>query len=48
MAQVTFKLDKETKNKQRFTNQEGDVVGTLYVSKEQAGDKKEIVVTIAD
>jgi hypothetical protein len=48
MAQVKFVLDKETKNKQRFVNQEGDVVGTLYLSKEKAGDKKEIVVTVED
>lgn len=48
MAQVTFKLDKETTNKKRFVNQEGDLVGTLYLSKEKAGDKKEIVVTVED
>jgi hypothetical protein len=44
--EVTFKLDKETLNKKRFTNQEGDVVGTLYLSKEQAGDKTEIKVSV--
>lgn len=43
---VTFKKDKETKNKVRFANQEGDVVGTLYVSKEAAGEKTEITVEV--
>ena len=30
---MLFVKDKETKRKVRFTNQEGDVVGTLYVDK---------------
>ena len=44
--EVTFKKDKETLNKVRFSNQEGDAVGTIYLSKEQAGDKTEIKVTV--
>lgn len=43
---VKFVLDKETNNFQRFTNQEGAVKGTLYVSKETAGDRKEISVAV--
>ena len=49
MAQkVTLKKDKETTNKVRFTQQEGPVVGTLYLSKEAAGEKAEITIIVED
>jgi hypothetical protein len=43
---ITFKLDKETKNKQRFANLEGEITGTIYLDKALAGDRKEISVSV--
>jgi hypothetical protein len=45
---VTFKKDKETKNKVRFANQEGDVVGTIYLDLNNAKDLTEITVEVKE
>lgn len=48
---VTFKRDKETKNKIRFSNDPSlPISGSFYVSKELAGTTSEIKlsVTLAD
>jgi len=46
MDAVTFKRDKETANKIRFALQDGEVTGTIYLSKEQAGEKQELAVAV--
>ncbi len=45
--ELVFKKDKDTQNKVRFVLQEGPVQGSIYVNKDQAGDRTEIPVTVA-
>ena len=43
---VTLIKDKETTNKVRFSQQKGDVTGTLYLDKAKAGDKTELKIEV--
>lgn len=45
---IKFVWDKETQNAQRFVApKDSGISGSLYVSKEQAGDRKEISVSVS-
>ena len=47
VTSVVFKKDKETKNCVRFANNDGEIVGTLYVNKQsELAKNDEITVEI--
>jgi hypothetical protein len=47
MTTITLKRDKETKNKIRFSNDPSEPIsGSLYVSKEAAGDKQSLTINV--